>query len=288
MCFEFIPFLQTHWQDTKDFFNSTFFTAIAGSLAGAFAGAYGAQRIAERGKQRNELLKEIHNTNSTIMVAFGICNSLLSLKKQHVKSLKDTYDDQKAKLKEHLNKKGKKSVEENKVFKFTADLQSLSSILLPLDVLQKQAFEKMSLKGRPLSLVTTLDQTVHSLNTFIEKRNQLIELYKANQPMPTGILLTLYFGLQQSEGHIDQNYPGCIDAIYSLTDDGIFFSSLLCDDLVQHGNKLAKRFSSNYGKGAPTINEPDFTMSRISNLMPDENNYKNWSEMFIKESKGKE
>jgi len=81
-------FIKAHWLDVKDFFNSVFFTAIAGSLAGAFAGALAARRMADKTRNREELLKEIRATNAAIMLAFGICNYHLSIKKQHIKSLK--------------------------------------------------------------------------------------------------------------------------------------------------------------------------------------------------------
>ena len=83
------------WQSSKDFLNSNFFTAIAGACAGAFAGAYGAQRIVARGKEREELLAEIRNTNAATVVALGVCNTFLAIKKQHVKRLKETFDKQK-------------------------------------------------------------------------------------------------------------------------------------------------------------------------------------------------
>jgi hypothetical protein len=84
------------WQFSKDFLNSNFFTAIAGACAGAFAGAYGAQRIVARGKEKEELLAEIRNTNAATVVALGICNTFLAIKKQHVKRLKETFERQKA------------------------------------------------------------------------------------------------------------------------------------------------------------------------------------------------
>src|SRR5689334_19372520 len=65
---------------------------VAGT--GAFAGAYGAQIITERSKLREELTKEIRNTNAAISISFGICNFLLSMKHQHVKDLKEKYDAQ--------------------------------------------------------------------------------------------------------------------------------------------------------------------------------------------------
>jgi hypothetical protein len=73
-----------------------FFTAIAGACADAFAGAYGAQRIVARGKEKEELLAEIRNTNAATVVALGICNTFLAIKKQHVKWLKETFEGQKA------------------------------------------------------------------------------------------------------------------------------------------------------------------------------------------------
>ena len=84
------------WQYARGLLNSNAFTAIAGSCAGAFAGAWAAQRIAARGKERDDFLAEIRNTSAATVVALSICNSFLSIKKQHVKRLKDTFDKQKA------------------------------------------------------------------------------------------------------------------------------------------------------------------------------------------------
>lgn len=171
--------LTAQWLDIKDFFNSVFFTAISGSLAGAFAGAYGAQRIAERAKYREQMLKEIRDTNAAITVSFGVCNSLLSIKKQHVKSLKVEFETQRVNLLVFQQKRELGQISKDEIFHFKVDLQTLSLPPLPVDILQNQVFEKLSLVGRPLSLTTTLSQTMHSLSASLEKRNQLIESYKA-------------------------------------------------------------------------------------------------------------
>jgi hypothetical protein len=81
---------------TKEFLNSNFVTALIGSGAGAGVGAWVAQRIVARGKERDELVAEIRNTNAATVVALGICNTFLAIKKQHVKRLKETFDKQKA------------------------------------------------------------------------------------------------------------------------------------------------------------------------------------------------
>ena len=64
------------WDTAKNLANSAFFASLVAALAGAFAGAFAAQRIAERGKHREELLREIRNTNAAIAVAYGPTGSV--------------------------------------------------------------------------------------------------------------------------------------------------------------------------------------------------------------------
>jgi hypothetical protein len=176
--FQLPIFITAHWLEIKEFFNSVFFTAIAGSLAGAFAGAYGAQLIAEREKYREQLLKEIRGANTAIMLSFGICNSLLGVKKQHVKTLKEDFDNQKKTLLEFIKQRELGLINSQQEFHYKADFQTLSLPPLPLDILNTQVFEKITLTGRPISLTTTLTQTVHNLSESLAMRNKQIEIYK--------------------------------------------------------------------------------------------------------------
>src|SRR5690349_16473622 len=80
------------WESLKAFANSAFTTSLVGALAGAFAGARAAQVIAERSKLRDEISKQIRDTNAAMVVSFTIANSVLALKKQHVAELKTSYD----------------------------------------------------------------------------------------------------------------------------------------------------------------------------------------------------
>ena len=270
-------FLTALWLEIKEFSNSVFFTAIAGSLAGAFAGAYGAQRIAEKAKYRDQLLSEIRSTNTAIMVAFGICNSLLSMKKQHAKPLKEEFDTQKTALLDYQHKRNLGLIGEDEQFHYKADFETLSLPPLPVDILQKQVFEKLLLVGRPISLSTTLTQTVHTLSAALEKRNQQIEIYKKKN----GATTAEYFGLLVG-GQINEIYPSLIKIIYDHTDDGIFFSQLLCHDLIEHGNQVVEQFNKNFKKGAPAISKTDFSKSEKLGLMPSADNYADWYTMFLK------
>jgi hypothetical protein len=138
-------FISAYWPYARDFFNSVFFTAIAGSFAGAFAGARAAQLIAEKTRNKEEMLREIRNTNSATMLAFGICNSLISAKKQHIKSLKDGFDQHKISAKEALIKQKL----EPTVFEFQADFRTLPLLNVPTAIVIAQGVGQEARIGRP-------------------------------------------------------------------------------------------------------------------------------------------
>jgi hypothetical protein len=276
---EILAFAKAHWPDVKDFFNSVFFTAIAGSLAGAFAGARAAQHTADKARNKEELLKEIRATNATVMLAFGTCNTLLSVKKDHIKSLKETFDREKISTKEAIVRQ---QAGAGGVVAFRGNFSTLPHLDLPVSILQSQIFEKLSLHGRPILLATTLTQVVSALNICIAKRNELIEGFKTSS-LPDAKKMAFYFGFP-FEGQVNQEYSDTIEAIYRHTDDGIFFSSQLCAELSDHGDRLTASFKRRFGKGAPRIHRPDFAKAIGADLMPNEADYADWMSMFVKRS----
>ncbi len=136
------------------------------------------------------------------MVAFGICNTLLSAKKQHIKSLKEQFEEQKASVREAM---AKQQQGQAGVVEFHANYLTLPALALPLSTLQTQIFEKLSLHGRPIALVTTLIQSMDGLNVAIKKRNDLIESFKGSS-LPHNQLLALYYGFSFG-GQVNQEYP---------------------------------------------------------------------------------
>lgn len=78
--------------------NSSFTTSLIGALAGAYPGARAAQRIAEREKAREVLAKEIRQLNTAAVLLYGIANTGIGLKKQHVKRMHDEYQEQRRQL----------------------------------------------------------------------------------------------------------------------------------------------------------------------------------------------
>lgn len=268
--------LATYWADAKAFLNSSFTTAFAG----AAAGAWGAQHVAERAKLREDWINEIRNTNKASLVAFGICNALLSMKRQHIKPLKVNFDGQKAALERHREQQRLGQLPKDVAFELRMDLQTLSPQRLPIEILQRQLFEQLSLVGRPLNLATTLGQVLDGLEGSLEERNDLISSFKSNK-IPHGKSVPLYLG-EPIENNLDRSHPDLIEAIYSYTDDGIFFSHLLCEDLIEHGLQVREAFEKKFKKGAPKVNKVDFSGVENSGLMPNKENYRSWHNMFLK------
>jgi hypothetical protein len=107
---------------------------------------------------------------------------------------------------------------------------------LPLSNLRHHIFEKLSLDNRrPLMLVNSLSQVAHDLSTSVENRNRLLVSYQAAQ-LSSNALIPLLFGFPHgTNGHvINQEYPAFIYAIHQETNDKIFYSKVLCDDLFAH------------------------------------------------------
>ena len=262
--------------------NSNFSTALLGSLAGAFAGAIAAQRIMERSKRRDELLKELRNTNAAIMVSFSICNAALALKKQHVQPLYETFNQEKAALQEFNQQRSSGQRQGNSIYHFQADFIVFEAPTLPMDTLKDLVFNKISAHGRPLSLVSVLDGSANGLRGAIAKRDQLVELIKKGD-ISEAELPFYYFGLPLPSGHTNQEYPDLVMAIYSHVNHIVFFSALLCGDLMAHGNRLHNAFKIQLGKGAPNVSSTDFSKPRDAGLIPPDSEYSDWLKGFAEQ-----
>jgi hypothetical protein len=264
------------WQNIAAFLNSNFTAA----LAGAFAGALAAQKISERAKLRNQLLQEIRSTNAAIAVSFTICNAALSLKKQFVKDIYETYTAKKSELEEFHRQRAGGQQAPNLPFEFRADFRTLQMPLVPTDILQKQVYEGISTTGRPLGLIAAISGSVDSLKDTIQKRNILIERSRELDPAAEGQLAAFYFGLPYGPGHVNTEYPDSIESLNISTDDVIFFSELLMKDLMEHGNRILKQYNKITKVNKEKISSVDLTEPREQGLMPDEADYADWVKGF--------
>ncbi len=252
------------WQ----FINRPLFITITSTFVAAFAGAYGAQSIAENNRKKNNLLKEIRNTNAAIMALHGICERCFDLKTQHVVSLKKLFDEQKADAIRLLHS--------GSLFKLEADLRALYPLTLPVEIVEKHLFEQISANAKTLAATSTLIGAVHSLNESINKRSVLIQEYKEKGLPSRSDFIYLYFGIEDEHGNRDTSFSDTIDAIYNQTDDCIFFSSLMCAELSKHGIRKKKEL----GDSSVNINTINFNDAEELGLMPDSKNYADWLNKF--------
>jgi hypothetical protein len=252
-----------------NFADSNFFVALVTALAGAAAGALGAQWIVSRNESKRRLLEEIRATNAAIIVAFEIINTFCSLKSQHVRRLKETFDAQERAFHEAFerNQRGQAAGE---VFEVQFDFQILTFPRTPTDILQHLLVEKVSVAGRALSAFARLLSSLDGLSDALRGRNEFIAEIKAEQPHRNTIIAR-YFGLPTG-GREDLTYPSTVNAISLYTDDTIFFTHKLMEDLTQHGRNLAAAF----GKRAPKVQQPDFAKAREQKLIPDDAQYADW------------
>lgn len=268
------------WNNIADFLNSNFTSALTGALVGAFAGAMAAQRVGDRAKQREAILQEIRSTNAAIMVAFTICNAGLALKRQFVKEIYETYIANRAALNQFKQRRALRQQPADLPFEFRADFRSLQVPVVPIDVLRTQLYEKISAAGRPLATVATLAGALASLEDVINKRNTLIERFRGLEESRIELLPALYFGVPYGEGHVSTEFADSIEALYSLTDDVIFFGHLLSEDLKAHGANILSQYKKIAKIKEEKIHDVDFQNAQALGLMPDAKNYAEWMRGF--------
>jgi hypothetical protein len=256
------------------FAESNFITALVGSLSGAFGGAWAAQRIAERTNLRQELVKEIRNTNAASSMLYGIANAHLGLKSQHIKSLHDKFREEETNLDLFLKAKEAGTVPPQQVFQFNADLQTLKPQLSPTEQIQRLMFDEISITGAVLVVLPILMATMQSLNETLLDRNRLVEEWKANQPRD---FPRVYFGLEQ-DGIIDQRYRMLVEAIYNHTDDVIAFSTMIGDALYTHAIAQRQKLRGRFRIDGQAITKIDF--SRFKDFIPPAKEYENFAAMF--------
>jgi hypothetical protein len=254
-------------------FANDFSIAAVGALAGAFAGAMGAQRIAERSKVRDELLKEVRNVNAAVTMAYGITDTSINFKRQHMKPVYDRFQASKAAL-----LKFQEEHKEGEIFEYEIDLLRFSLFPVPTAEIQQILFERVTAPTRTISLVNVIGRTVHGLEELITARGQLIEEFR----MKDGLHPAIYFGLRVPDG-ADMRYASTLEGMNQYTDDLIHFSRMLGDDLLKYGIELKDRLPKKFRAAAPVIVFADF--SKGADVMPSPEKYRDWETMFSKLAK---
>lgn len=151
-----------------------------------------------------------------------------------------------------------------------------------METLKGLVFEKISAYGRALALVSVLDQSLVGLREAIAKRDAWVHRFSSGG-VQKNAFKNYYFGLQFPNGDTNQEYPDLVFAIHSYTDDVIFFSSLLCADLIKHGEAVRTPLTKKSEKGVPKVSTADFAGPRASGLLPPDDQYSDWLNGFTEQ-----
>lgn len=256
------------------YINWSLATPIVGSLAAAFFGAYTAQRIIERRETRQRLSKEIRSTSVATTLAIHIANSCIAMKKQHIKRLHESYHRDKKQVLEILSTPSING--QRREFNYKPDLEYLPVLELPTEHLQRIVADEISVVARPLLLPSIIRQVVRSQADSVASRNGMLEEFKKAN-LGHHEFAALYFGLPTPRG-VDNIYGANLDALHTYTDDCIYFSVRLTNDLVEHGRGLRTNFEKRYKEKAPRVTTADFSTIE-KGLIPPESNYADWEKM---------
>lgn len=267
----------TGWQ----FLNSNIVIAFVGGFTGAIGGALGAQRIVERSRKREERLKELRYTNAAIMVAHTVCNAALALKKQHVQPMREEFAKSRADLEAFKAKRNAKKIAPDVEFQLHMDMRTYPAPIVPIETLKHIVFQEISAVGRPLALVAVIEQSLIGLSAAIAKRDALIQRFASGE-IPEDKHPHYYFGLPLQGGHVNQEYPDLVEAIYSYVDDLAFFGYQLCADLMKHGTKVREALiAKKSSKQVPRVSEVDFSGPIKTGLIPPDSQYSDWVNAFV-------
>jgi hypothetical protein len=262
-----------------------FDTVIAGAF-GAFFGAWGAHAIISRNQKKQALIKEVNSINAALILCFSISNSFISLKRQHVRPMFIRYNQVKEDYSNFLLRRKTNNGVSPLVFTLQADLQTLSMVRVPTEILEREVFENISMHGRGLVAAVQLVNAIDGVDKAIEYRNELIGEIRQRSPYPAKELTELYLGLSNEDGAIDERYRSGVEEIHRQTDDCIFFSLILADDLSLHGTKLRRRKAWVLWSRLPKLTKIDWSIAEDADLLPSRNQYENWLRGF-KEQKTK-
>ena len=86
--------------------------------------------------------------------------------------------------------------------------------------------------------------------------------------------------MDSAEGITDEKFRGNIDAIVNQTDDCIFYSQLLAEELVKAGKKFRRRNAMVLRFWLPKLGRADWLEAEKSGLIPSAKLYESWLEGF--------
>lgn len=255
--------------------NSNFSAAFFGAVIGAVA----AYLIANRKEARENLLQELRLTGASIALASAVCNRALQLKEQHVADMVARFLENRARVVDHLGRASMGALLGELHLGFIDQLQ-LETLRTPIARLEETVLEKLPVRGRVRQRVITLAGAVASLNDVIERRNEWMRNFQ-HGAYPEGERPHRLFGVRLPNGSVDMMHHDLIIQAGTLTDDCIYHSARLCEELADHGRLLRRSVRRSQRRLLPPIGAPDYSEAMRNGLFPPAEQWAQWESGFF-------
>ena len=267
-----------------EYLNSPFIASLLSALFGALFGALAAQKIATRYHEKEYYQAQINATNLSIMNAYSIANSALSMKHQHLERIYKNLISHQLLHEKHIKnvREGKASSAEQ--LELTLDFQIILMRKFPTERIEKIVFENIPASSRILASINTISGLVNDLSTCLERRTSIIDRFKRATEAERKQVHYYYLGLENENGNIDTEYPDCIRGAHQYTNDIIFFSKLLCEDLEKYGHSIMHKYEKKFGSTEQKILSTDFKIAEEKDLLPNKDDYADWLQGFPEET----
>jgi hypothetical protein len=116
-----------------------------------------------------------------------------------------------------------------------------------------------------------------SVSSITKYRTDLVSEFYKEAPTISQLDLALkYYGLQNTRGVTDEKFYSNVEALYKRTDDCIFFSKILADDLFEYERRLRRRYGWRFRLRVPKLVREKWNFPETRRLLPNENNYADW------------
>jgi hypothetical protein len=209
-----------------------------------------------------------------LLISYSIINKFLALKRQHVRPIRNRYV-QARQVFDEVTQSVAGRVGPPVVHEIQFDLQTISQIKAPVDQLE-QHIAKISIGGRGLAAALEVVGSVDALHQAMAYRDDLIA-----DAQTRGMTPEKYFGIRTAAGVTDEKFSSNITALYSYTDDCIFFAQQFSEDLLEYGNKLRARYHRRlYRLGIRKFQAADWSIAEREGLVPPMAEYQRWLRGF--------
>ncbi len=236
-----------------------FLKLFVGPLAGAFFGAVTAQGLARRNAEDQRKREEYRAINTGIVAASSIVNVYASLKRQHVKPMKEAFEAVHARLEAHH------AEAHGQPFKLDPDLKSLRPIRSLENIVERTVAERVGVPAAVLAIYAMMIQAQANVAGGLEERNALIKELHGMTADQRERVAEIYLGVIDDHGDVDTRFADCIDIVSVSTDDVLAFSFVLTKLLVRFAGELKAKGKKDW----PAPPKPNFQQMVDTGLIPD-------------------